>query len=171
MAKAARPTRTQRGPPARKRSKKVSSPAEDSDHLDDPSASDGENDAYKQDSDEDIAALDSDALDDEEDEEEPAPVKPGKRKRAAPTSKRSPKKAPARKARKKPDVDEEDNDEDFDDLKEGQEVVGRVVQAPKTGRVPPGQISQNTFDFLSELKKPECNDREWFKLHARLPPR
>ncbi|KAH9974159.1 hypothetical protein BGW80DRAFT_206040 [Lactifluus volemus] len=40
-----------------------------------------------------------------------------------------------------------------------------VVQAPKTGRVPPGQISQNTFDFLLQLKSPECNDREWFKLH------
>ena len=27
--------------------------------------------------------------------------------------------------------------------------------------VPAGQISQNTLEFLSQLKKPECNDREW----------
>jgi hypothetical protein len=28
--------------------------------------------------------------------------------------------------------------------------------------VPPGQISQNTFNFLNDLKDPECNDREWW---------
>jgi len=33
------------------------------------------------------------------------------------------------------------------------------------GRVPPGQVSQNTFNFLSQLKNPECNDRDWFRLH------
>jgi uncharacterized protein (TIGR02453 family) len=31
--------------------------------------------------------------------------------------------------------------------------------------VPPGQVSQNTLDFLAKLKDPACNDREWFKLH------
>ncbi|KAG8872557.1 hypothetical protein FRC20_009408 [Serendipita sp. 405] len=41
----------------------------------------------------------------------------------------------------------------------------KIVQAPTTGRVPPGQISQNTLDFLQKLKDPEYNDREWFKLH------
>lgn len=44
-------------------------------------------------------------------------------------------------------------------------TVGRICEAPKTGRVPPGQISQNTFDFLKELQDPKKNDREWFKLH------
>ena len=27
--------------------------------------------------------------------------------------------------------------------------------------VPPGQISQNTFEFLTRLKDPACNDRQW----------
>ena len=46
-------------------------------------------------------------------------------------------------------------------LKDGQQVVGVVVQAPKTGLVPPGQISQNTLDFLGRLSEPECNNRTW----------
>ncbi|GAW00279.1 hypothetical protein LENED_001783 [Lentinula edodes] len=108
---------------------------------------------------------DSDALDDdsefdeadEEDEEEPR--KP-KRKRA--NSGKQDKTHSPRKRRRKANKDDEEDD--FD-LKEGQEVVGEVVQAPKTGRVPPGQISKNTFDFLQKLTDPECNDREWFKLH------
>ncbi|TFK21201.1 hypothetical protein FA15DRAFT_672761 [Coprinopsis marcescibilis] len=57
--------------------------------------------------------------------------------------------------------DTEDRDAVEDALKDGQEIVGVVVQAPKTGRVPPGQISQNTMDFLNRLKDPACNDREW----------
>lgn len=32
--------------------------------------------------------------------------------------------------------------------------------------VPPGQISQNTLQFLTQLDTPWCNDREWFKLHG-----
>ncbi|PIL28783.1 hypothetical protein GSI_08827 [Ganoderma sinense ZZ0214-1] len=71
----------------------------------------------------------------------------------------------ARKKRKTAEDSEGEGKESELELEEGQEIVGVVVQAPKTGRVPPGQISQNTLDFLSELKKPECNDREWFKLH------
>lgn len=47
------------------------------------------------------------------------------------------------------------------ELKDGQQVVGVVVQAPKTGLVPPGQISQNTLDFLGKLSQPECNNRTW----------
>ncbi|PVG03990.1 hypothetical protein CPB86DRAFT_803964 [Serendipita vermifera] len=88
---------------------------------------------------------------------------------------KSPKKAPPTKApganakkssvssskkRKREESDEDDGDEDED-----VEVVGRIVQAPTTGRVPPGQISQNTLDFLGKLKDKKCNDREWFKLH------
>ena len=29
--------------------------------------------------------------------------------------------------------------------------------------VPAGQISQRTLTFLGQLRKPECNDREWFQ--------
>lgn len=88
---------------------------------------------------------DSDALDDSDSEKETK-----KRKRSGPT-----KKSPRKKQKAESD----------DDLEDGQQVVGLVVQAPTTGRVPPGQISQNTFDFLNQLKDPACNDREWFKLH------
>ncbi|KAG0701124.1 hypothetical protein DFH29DRAFT_806714, partial [Suillus ampliporus] len=44
----------------------------------------------------------------------------------------------------------------------GQQVVGRVVQALKSswGML----ISQNTLDFLVQLKDPACNDRKWFVL-------
>ncbi|KAF7292787.1 hypothetical protein MIND_01177400 [Mycena indigotica] len=94
---------------------------------------------------------DSDALDDSDTEK-----KQKKRKRASPT-----KKKPAPRKKRKTDSDGEAELE----LEDGQEIVGVVVQAPKTGRVPPGQISQNTFDFLLQLKDPKCNDREWFKLH------
>ncbi|KAJ3748375.1 hypothetical protein DFH05DRAFT_1472439 [Lentinula detonsa] len=113
-------------------------------------------------------AYDSDALDDdsdfngkEVDEEDEEPMK-SKRKRANGAGKQAKTPSP-RKRRRKAD---EDNEEDSNfDLKEGQEIVGEVVQAPKTGRVPPGQISKNTFNFLERLADPECNDREWFKLH------
>ena len=58
-------------------------------------------------------------------------------------------------------------------------MVGRIHEAPETGRgttfdelemerahgyklvVPPGQISQNTFNFLKKLQDPKKNDREW----------
>ncbi|GHJ88795.1 hypothetical protein NliqN6_5197 [Naganishia liquefaciens] len=49
------------------------------------------------------------------------------------------------------------------ELEEGQEIKGRIFSAPKTGHVPPGQISRNTFKFLVNLQDPEKNDREWFK--------
>ncbi|GJE93436.1 CDC45 and DUF2461 domain-containing protein [Phanerochaete sordida] len=122
---------------------------------------DAQSDAYVDDGDDvsDAESINSDNLDEEHEE------KPAKRKRGSGANARSsPKKASSpRKKRKKAD---EDEDDEFDiELEDGQEVVGRVVQAPKTGRVPPGQISQNTLDFLLQLTKPECNDREWFKMH------
>ncbi|KAJ3510472.1 hypothetical protein NLJ89_g4655 [Agrocybe chaxingu] len=103
---------------------------------------------------------DSDALDEDSDFEDDANGKKRKRKSMA---RSSPKKG--RSPKKKRKTEEEDEDDYEDDLPEGTEVVGKVVQAPKTGRVSPGQISQNTLDFLGDLKKPECNDRQWFKLH------
>jgi len=47
------------------------------------------------------------------------------------------------------------------ELAEGQELVGVVVEAPKTGLVPPGQISKNTLNFLGKLNKLEYNNRAW----------
>ena len=87
----------------------------------------------------------SDDLDEDSDDQSK------KRRRASPKKNQSPRK----KTRKT-----EENDE-YDELEEGQEIVGVVVQAPKTGQVPPGQISQNTLDFLTKLKDPACNDRDW----------
>ncbi|KAF8986967.1 hypothetical protein BDQ17DRAFT_1259020 [Cyathus striatus] len=58
------------------------------------------------------------------------------------------------------------DDDDDENVKSRRVVVGELVQAPKTGRVPPGQISKNTIDFLTCLKDPKCNDRVWFKLHG-----
>ncbi len=69
----------------------------------------------------------------------------------------SSKKRPPRKKRKVADAASQSELE----LEEGQEVAGIVVQAPKTGLVPPGQISANTFEFLGKLKDPKCNDRTW----------
>ncbi|KAG8744110.1 hypothetical protein FRC10_010791 [Ceratobasidium sp. 414] len=66
------------------------------------------------------------------------------------------------KAVKKKDSRSEDEDVSDED---GPVIVGRIVKAPETGRVPPGQISQNTLDFLMNLQDPAKNDREWFKLH------
>jgi hypothetical protein len=123
--------------------------------------------------------LDSDHLDSDD-----ASANKRKRKRASPTkngaasrgAKSTKSRASPRKKRSKAD----ESEGEFSDLDETQEVVGTVVQAPKTGRgpclinlllclilqltlvtVPPGQISHNTFSFLRELAKPECNDREW----------
>ncbi|KAF9484232.1 hypothetical protein BDN70DRAFT_903746 [Pholiota conissans] len=97
-------------------------------------------------------AYDSDALDDDSD------TKPKRTGRAPAKAKASPKKNGSPRKKKKVDSEEEYDD----DVEEGQEVVGMVVQAPKTGRVPPGQISKNTFDFLGKLMDPKCNDREWY---------
>ncbi|KJA21364.1 hypothetical protein HYPSUDRAFT_216455 [Hypholoma sublateritium FD-334 SS-4] len=100
---------------------------------------------------------DSDALDDDFDE---PPTITKRKARVSTTKNNKQSKSPRKKKR------QEASDVEYaDDLEEGQEVVGVVVQAPKTGRVPPGQISKNTLDFLSKLGDPACNDRDWFKLH------
>ncbi|KDQ56754.1 hypothetical protein JAAARDRAFT_132000 [Jaapia argillacea MUCL 33604] len=110
---------------------------------------------------EDSQALDSDNLDEDFDEKPSS----NKRKRS-PVKKSSTKSAsPKKKLRKK-----SANDDESDDLADGREVVGKIVQAPTTGRVPAGQISANTLDFLRQLKKPECNDREWCAVCLLLSP-
>ncbi|KAF4604597.1 hypothetical protein EYR40_003371 [Pleurotus pulmonarius] len=90
---------------------------------------------------------DSDALDDDSDN-----LRGAKRKGKKASS------SPRKRRRTKAAVDDPE-------LAEGQEIIGKVVEAPKTGHVPAGQISGNTLNFLRDLKKPECNDRQWFKLH------
>lgn len=117
------------------------------------------------DSEEEAVELDSDALDDESDE---GASSSKKRKRVRAAVKR---KSPSKK-RKKPSPEDQSwqsgEENEFCDAESGGEgltIVGNVVQAPTEGRVPPGQISQNTVNFLKNLAKPECNDREWFKLH------
>ncbi|KAF8480270.1 hypothetical protein DFH94DRAFT_830903 [Russula ochroleuca] len=110
----------------------------------------------------DVKSLHSDALDDDSDLETKKLA--GKRKRASHVKTPRAKGSSPRKRRKNAVNYEDEEGEDYD-LKEGQQVVGRVVQAPTTGRVPPGQISQNSLDFLLQLANPECNDREWFRLH------
>ncbi|KAF8811975.1 hypothetical protein BYT27DRAFT_7088406 [Phlegmacium glaucopus] len=97
---------------------------------------------------------DSDDLDEDSDDQSK------KRKRASPKKNQSPRK----KARRK----DEDENEEYEEVKEDHEIVGVVVQAPETGQVPPGQISQNTLDFLTKLKDPACNDREWYFIHTCL---
>jgi hypothetical protein len=118
----------------------------------------------------DVQALDSDNLDDDDADTAKRGKKAGAKRKKDSSSKKP------KKRRKEAASDEEESDLE---LKEGQEVVGKIVRAPKTGQgglrtfqrriqldlssllVPPGQISQNTFDFLNKLKEPECNDREW----------
>jgi hypothetical protein len=109
----------------------AASPGVEEDDLDfNESSSDDAGDVYtesasaKEDED-DVMSMDSDALDDDESTD-----KSRKRKRVSPAKKASSKKSSPRK--KKKDNDDESGD-DFG-LKEGQEVVGVVVQAPKTGR-------------------------------------
>ncbi|KAG1804620.1 hypothetical protein EV424DRAFT_1330484 [Suillus variegatus] len=94
---------------------------------------------------------------------------PKKRIRSSNSKSSSPSKPKLKRNKRKAKEDDVKDEDDVDgsnvDLKEGQQVVGRVVQAPKTGWVPCGQVSQNTLDFLAKFKDPACNDREWFKLH------
>ncbi|KAL0066108.1 hypothetical protein AAF712_006940 [Marasmius tenuissimus] len=109
---------------------------------------------------------DSNALDDDDDDEDtPTKKRTSTKRKRASTSESPAKKPPSRKKRRRVAKDETEDEYEDLDLKEGQEVVGQVVQAPKTGRVPAGQISKNTMDFLTKLADPACNDREWFKLH------
>ena len=85
------------------------------------------------------------------------------------------------RGKKRQKIQEESEEEVSDiDLKNGQEVVGKVVRAPKTGwgesqplsvsspsflvsvsEATKGGISQHTLDFLEQLRNPDCNDRAW----------
>jgi len=115
--------------------------------------------------------LDSDALD-ESDDVQPKRKKP---KRTVPSPSKS-KRTPKRRSKK----DSESSEEERPELQDGQEIVGHVVKAPTTGLgmpfsltcvslfiltclVPAGLISHNTLSFLTKLKDPECNDRQWYE--------
>ncbi|KAF8752309.1 hypothetical protein RHS01_08004 [Rhizoctonia solani] len=125
---------------------------------------------YQQDEDEEEAALeamevDSDALDDESDF---GPHRIAERASVSPRKKRTSTSSKASKGRKsvgKRAKKDATSEEEYQSDESGTIIVGKVVQAPETGRVPEGQISQNTFDFLLNLQDPEKNDREWFRLH------
>ncbi|EJU01367.1 hypothetical protein DACRYDRAFT_116544 [Dacryopinax primogenitus] len=123
-----------------------SEPATESD--DDGDNEDNYKDGHEDEDDEETAL--SDALDDSDFEEKAA--RKAKKSKPKANGNRSPAKSSPVKGR---------NSEKLDGL----EVVGEVVEAPKTGRVLPGLISQNTLDFLAHMKDPKCNDREWFRLH------
>ncbi|PFH46959.1 hypothetical protein AMATHDRAFT_153318 [Amanita thiersii Skay4041] len=94
---------------------------------------------------------DSDALD----EDSASVSEKGKRARTS--------RSPRKKSKKRDESEGEDSELE---LEEGQEVVGRVVKAPKEGWASPGMVSKNTLEFLGKLKQKECNDRKWFKLHG-----
>ena len=95
-------------------------------------ADDAASDVYQEEDDEDdVKSLHSDALDDDSDLETKKPS--GKRKRASQVKQPRAKASSPRKRRKNAASDEDEEDEGYD-LKEGQQVVGRIVQAPKTGR-------------------------------------
>jgi hypothetical protein len=105
--------------PATPRRSKHFTKAEDEDDED------FEGSEYASDRDPKAKQYDSDALDDDSDDEEK--TSPKKRKRAS--SKKSPKTRSPRKKSKTADDSEE-----FVEVEDGQEIVGVVVQAPKTGR-------------------------------------
>ncbi|KAF8073594.1 hypothetical protein FPV67DRAFT_1737506 [Lyophyllum atratum] len=136
---------------------------------DDANDANGEDEDYDEreaeaDEEDDAKEYDSDALDDDDvvfetrkRKQRPSSTSPQKRTRT-----KSPTKKNTKRQRVKTPVDD---GEEFE-MDEGQEVVGAVVQAPSSGRVPPGQISQNTLNFLKKLKDPACNDREWTSIDA-----
>jgi hypothetical protein len=94
--------------------------------LNDEPTSSGDDPASEAD-DSDVTSLHSDALDDDSDE--------GKtRKRKTRSRPKVPLKSLSKKRRKKTaDDDDEDGDDEFE-VKDGQEVVGTIVQAPTTGK-------------------------------------
>ena len=133
----ARPTKASRQK-LRKKAKPTSQLQGGSDHEDVNEPSDDSGDVYEgpisagqdEDEDDDAKSMDSDALDDDDDDDDELMGRSRKRKRASPAKKRSPRTKSPRKKRR----DNNDESEDDFELKDGQEVVGTVVQAPKTGR-------------------------------------
>lgn len=129
--------------------KAVSSSDLDGDDVDgNQSPSDDGSDVYEE-PEYDVKSLDSDALDDDDDDENESigRSRSRKRKRVSPV-KTSPKKATPRKKKKATVEDTDDADDDFD-LKEGQEIVGTVVEAPKTGRGALSSVVNLNLNFIN----------------------
>jgi hypothetical protein len=128
-------------------------------------ADDGASDAYQDEDDEDdVKSLHSDALDDDSDQEEKK-KRAGKRKRASLDKSRRAKGSSPRKRRKSAASDEDEDEEGYS-LKEGQQVVGKVVQAPKTGH---GQCSALYADRGHQLIYHQSPPWSGISKYAQLP--
>lgn len=106
----------------------------------------------------DIQALDSDDLDDEV-------ADTAKRRRKVGTKrKKNPSPTKSRKRRKKAASEEEESDLE---LKEGQEVVGKIVHAPKTGLGGLQAFRRRRIEFETQ----RFRSSSWADIseHARLP--
>lgn len=128
---------------------KRTEPDEDEDELavaGDAEGDGGDGEEGEDGSESETESLHSDALDDEDDDDD-AESRRRKNKQALKRKRgsvSSPKKAPAKKAKpaspakkrkiKKARKDEDEDEESDLELEEGQEIVGVVIQAPKTGR-------------------------------------
>jgi hypothetical protein len=100
-------------------------------HNGDENSFEDQGDEDGDDDDIDAKEYDSDALDDDSD------TKPSKEKKRKGVANSSPtKKATSPRKRRKAQDEDDDEDEEFE-LKEGQEIVGIIVQAPKKGRGAP----------------------------------
>ena len=98
-------------------------------------ADDSANDTYQEGNDDsDVKSLHSDALDEDGDQETQKHAR--KRKHAPPIKSRTRTrtKAISPRKRRKTAVSDEDEEVEGYDVKEGQQIVGKVIQAPKTGR-------------------------------------
>jgi hypothetical protein len=89
-------------------------------------------DTYYESDEEDVQSLHSDALD--EDSDQGSKLRVGKRKRLSPVRSRISKGSSSRKKLRKNAANDANEGEEDPGLTEGQELVGMVVQAPKTGR-------------------------------------
>jgi hypothetical protein len=104
-------------PVTRRRSKHFTKTEDEDDESGSEYVSDGDTKTKQYDSD----ALDNDSYDEEK-------ASPKKRKRV------SPKKPTKTRSPRKKSKTADDSEEEFVEVEDGQEVVGVVVQAPKTGR-------------------------------------
>ncbi|KAG9041937.1 hypothetical protein FS837_011561 [Tulasnella sp. UAMH 9824] len=116
-------------------------------------SNDDDSDVYeaesKEESDSEPESLDSDDLDDD---------KPATRKRKRTAAASSPRKKATPKGRK---AKKPEDDEDFDDeAEDGVEIVGRVVQAPTTGRVMQRLMGskQEWVDFVDKMVEKVSTD-------------
>jgi hypothetical protein len=148
----------------------ASGPAEDADE--------GASDTYQEeDNEDDVKSLHSDALDDDSDQETTRQKNARKRKRASPVKPRRTRASSSPRKKRKNAASDEDGEEDEDeqgyDLKEGQQVVGKVVQAPKTGRGKSPWFSVFLYTVLrgvlSELIYHRSSSRSDFSKYVRLP--